>query len=403
GNIADTVNLPVGGSVNYSATCAIDVAANGTLVNTAAAAVGAGVTELNPANNSATDSDTLVPDHDLAISKDDGVTSAVPGTSVTWTIIASNAAGPSNAVGALVSDSFPAFCTTVSWTCVGAGGGTCTASGSGNISELVDLPVGGTVTFSATCAIDLAATGTLDNTVTIAGAAGSTDPVAANNSASDSDTLTPQADLAVTKDDGVTSATPGGSVTYAIGVSNSGPSDAPGSSVTDSFPAACTTVNWTCTGAGGGTCTAAGTGNIADTVSLPVGGSVSYSATCDIDMMATGTLVNTATAAVGAGVTELDPANNSATDSDTLTPEHNLSISKTDGVTSAIPGQSVTWTIVASNAGPSDAVGAAVNDNFPAACAAVSWTCVGASGGTCAANGSGNIADSIDLPAGGTA
>jgi hypothetical protein len=55
-----------------------------------------------------------------------------------------------------------------------------------------------------------AATGTLSNTatVTIAG-----DPNAANNSATDTDTPTPQADLSITKTDGVTTATPGGSVT----------------------------------------------------------------------------------------------------------------------------------------------------------------------------------------------
>ena len=41
----------------------------------------------------------------------------------------------------------------------------------------------------------------------------------------------PQADLAVTKTDGVTTATPGGSVTYTITASNAGPSNAPGSSV----------------------------------------------------------------------------------------------------------------------------------------------------------------------------
>jgi hypothetical protein len=56
-----------------------------------------------------------------------------------------------------------------------------------------------------------AATGTLSNTatVTIAG-----DPNAANNSATDTDTPTPQADLSITKTDGVTTATPGGSVVH---------------------------------------------------------------------------------------------------------------------------------------------------------------------------------------------
>ena len=41
-------------------------------------------------------------------------------------------------------------------------------------------------------------------------------------------------------------------------------------------------------------------------------------------------------------------------------------ITKTDGVTTATPGGSVTYTITASNAGPSNATGATVADTFPA-------------------------------------
>ena len=69
---------------------------------------------------------------------------------MTYTITASNA-GPSNATGATVADTFPASLT-ATWTCVGAGGGTCTASGSGNINDTVNLPAGGSVTYTAICA-----------------------------------------------------------------------------------------------------------------------------------------------------------------------------------------------------------------------------------------------------------
>ena len=45
-----------------------------------------------------------------------------------------------------------------------------------------------------------------------------------------------------------------------------------------------------------------------------------------------------------------------------------LSITKTDGVTSAVPGQTtLVYTIVASNAGPSDDASVSVTDTFPAA------------------------------------
>ena len=92
----------------------------------------------------------------------------------------------------------------------------------------------------------------------------------------------PSADLALTKTDGVTSAVPGQSVTYTITASNAGPSAAPTATVADTFPASCVTPAWTCTGAGGGTCTASGSGNISDTVNLPAGGSVIYTASCSI-------------------------------------------------------------------------------------------------------------------------
>ncbi len=398
GNINGTVNLPAGGSVTYTASCTVSAAATGTLSNTATVTAPGGVTDPTPGNNSATDTDTLGASADLAITKTDGVTTATPGGSVTYTITASNA-GPSNATGATVADTFPASLT-CTWTCVGAGGGTCTASGSGNINGTVNLPSGGSVTYTASCTISAAATGTLSNTATVTAPAGVTDPTPGNNSATDTDTLGASADLAITKTDGVTTATPGGSVTYAITASNAGPSNATGATVADTFPASLT-CTWTCVGAGGGTCTAAGSGNINGTVNLPAGGSVTYTASCAISASATGTLSNTATVAAPAGVTDPTPGNNSATDTDTLGASADLSITNTDGVTTATAGSSVTYTITASNAGPSNATGATVADTFPASLTCT-WTCVGAGGGTCTAAGSGNINGTVNLPAGGS-
>jgi uncharacterized repeat protein (TIGR01451 family) len=337
---------------------------------------------------------------DLAITKTDGATTEVPGTPVTYTIVASNA-GPDAVTGATVADTFPAVLSGCTWTCVGAGGGTCTAAGSGNLNDTaVNLPAGGSATYTATCNIASSATGTLANTATVTSAV--TDPTPGNNSATDTDTLGPQADLAITKTDGVTVVTPGGSTTYTIVASNAGPSNAPGSTVADTFPAGCTAVSWTCVGAGGGTCTASGSGNLNDTTNLPTGASVTYSAVCTISGSATGTLVNTATVAAAGGVTDPTPGNNSATDSNTLGAQADLSITKTDGLTNANPGDAITYTLVASNAGPSSAAGSTVTDTFPAALTGVTWTCVGAGGGTCTAGGSGNLNDTVNLPSGGS-
>ncbi len=335
---------------------------------------------------------------DLSITKTDGVASAVPGGSVTYTIVASNGSATAGN-GATVADTFPTSLA-CNWTCAGAGGGTCTASGSGNVNDTVNLPAGASVTYTASCAIAASATGTLSNTATVTLAG---DPNAANNSATDTDTLTPQANLGITKTDGVTTATPGGSVTYTITASNAGPSNAPGSSVADTFPASLT-CTWTCLGSGGGTCTASGAGNLGDTVNLPSGASVTYTASCAISAAATGILSNTATVSTPGGVTDPTPGNNSATDTDTLAASADVSITKTDGLAIEVPGTSVTYTIVVSNAGPSAAPSVTVADSFAATLSACSTTCAGASGGTCTVGPvSGNLNDTANLPAGASA
>jgi uncharacterized repeat protein (TIGR01451 family) len=337
---------------------------------------------------------------DLAITKTNGVASSVPGTPTTYTITASNA-GPDPVPAATVADTFPAACVAPTWTCVGAGGGTCTANGAGNINQSVNLPAGGSVTFTAVCPIASTATGTLTNTATVSSAIG--DPNAANNSATDTDTLTPQANLGITKTNGTTTVGAGSNTVYTIVASNAGPSAAPGSTVVDTFPAACTSVNWTCSGAGGGTCSAAGAGNINQAVNLPVGGSVTFLATCAVNIAAVGNLVNTATVAAAGGITDPTPGNNSATDTDTIVNNQaDVSITKTDGQTTDIPGTSIAYTIVASNAGPGGAASVTVADTFPATLTGVTWTCAGAGGGTCVANGSGNINSVANLPAGGS-
>jgi uncharacterized repeat protein (TIGR01451 family) len=402
GALATTVDLPVGGTVTFTATVAIDPAATGTLTNTATISPPAGVTDPSPGNNSATDSDTLIPQADLSISKDDGAASAVPGTSTTYTIVVANA-GPSAVTDAPVTDFFPSAVTAVSWTGVATpGSSTSAASGTGDINTTVTLLMGGNVTFTAVAQISPAATGTLSNTATVT-PPGVTDPNTGNNAATDSDTLLGPVDLAITKTDGVTTAAPGGTVTYTITVSNAGPSDVTGATVQDVFPADIASVTWTCAPTGPGVnCSGSGTGDINDTVNLPVGESAVYTVTATISLSATGVLSNTASVAPPVGITDPNPGNNSATDSDTLIPEADLAITKTDGLTTVAPGDPLTYTIVVSNPGPSNEPAATVADTIPVQLLNAAWTCAGSGGGNCAGSGAGNINDTAVLPAGGS-
>jgi hypothetical protein len=86
------------------------------------------------------------------------------------------------------ADPFPSSLTCI-WSCAGAGGGTCTPSGSGNINDPVNLPSGGSVTYTAVCTVSPLAAGTISNTATVTAPAGVTDPNPANNSSTDSDAV----------------------------------------------------------------------------------------------------------------------------------------------------------------------------------------------------------------------
>jgi uncharacterized repeat protein (TIGR01451 family) len=127
---------------------------------------------------------------------------------------------------------------------------------------------------------------------------------------------------------------------------------------------------------------------------------VTFTATGTVNPAApSGTLSNTATATVPGGMVDPTPGNSSATDTDTLLAGADLSVTKTDGQTTAAPGQVRTYTIVVSNAGPLAANGATVTDNVPASLTGATWTCVGAGGGTCTAGPvAGNINDTVNLP-----
>ena len=295
---------------------------------------------------------TSGPAADLTISKTDGSATAVPGLPVTYTITAGNG-GPGAVVGAAVADAFPAGLGGVSWTCTATPGSSCSAGGAGNIADTVNLAVGGTATYLATGTLDPAATGSLANTATIAAPAGATETNPSNNAAADTDTLTPQADVSTTKTDGQTTAVPGQPIAYTIVVTNTGPSVASGATVTDTIPSALTGATWTCVGSGGGTCAASGSGSINDVVGLPTGATLTYTLTGTVSASATGSLANTASVTAPPGVTDPNTSNNSATDTDTLTPQADVSVVKTDSVDPVDPGGALTYSLAVTNAGPS--------------------------------------------------
>jgi uncharacterized repeat protein (TIGR01451 family) len=323
----------------------------------------------------------------------------MPAGPVTYTITATNpSAGAVSAVG--VADSFPGTLSACTWTCSASSGGTCeSASGSGDIATTSNTIAGsGTLSFSATCTLASGATGSLANTATLSYAS---DGNAANNTATDTDTIVPSADLSISNSDGITRLNAGGSTTYAIVVTNPDPSTVGNVALGDSFPAGLSGCAWTCNASAGGACqSASGSGNIATTTNTIAGngGTLTFGATCTLSASATGSLANTASVAYA---NDANAANDSVTDTDTINARADLSIANSDGVTAIVPGTNTTYAITVTNPATASVDNVPVSDTFPGTLSACTWTCSASSGGACqSASGSGNIATTTNTIAG---
>jgi uncharacterized repeat protein (TIGR01451 family) len=354
-------SLAPGQSVNLTLAGTVPSAATGTTYSNTVTASASDASTVQ-----ATDVDTLVTQSSLSITNSDGVSSVVAGTADSYTIVVSNT-GPSDAAPLTVADSLPAQgLTTITSPNLPAGASFNSATDSWSLAS---LPSGQSVTLTLSGTVPSGATGsTYADTAT----ASATDafPV----SATDTDTLTTQASLTITKTDNdggssvsgtVGTTVPGNAITYTIVASNVGPSDASNLSVVDTLPTQGltgisspnlpigvtfnpSTDSWTAT-------------------SLAAGHSLTLTLTGTVPPGATGTLLNSVEGSA------VDAPTVSAIDSDTLSPKATLTITKSDNdggssVTSTtgtvVPGTAVTYTIVASNAGPSTATGASVTDGL---------------------------------------
>ena len=214
--------------------------------------------------------------------------------------------------------------------------------------------------------------------------------------------MSAEATLAITKTDGLSSVVAGTPDTYTIVVSNAGPSDASNLTAVDTLPIqGFTGLSSPNLPAGVTFHAATDTWTLA---SLPAGQSVTVELSGTVPPGATGsTYANTAVASAS------DATSVSATHTDTLNSEATLALTKTDNdgpsVTGAtgtvVPGTSVTYTITASNSGPSTATGVSVSDPLASNPAITSdtWTATATGGATgFSASGTGSISDFLDPP-----
>lgn len=117
---------------------------------------------------------------DVGVGMQASLAQYLPGQPLGYTIVIDNA-GPVASPTTTIVDIFPASYLTATWTCAASGGASCIASGSGNITQNVNLPVGGAVTYTVNGMVAVAATGLLANTVTAVVGGSVTDPEPLNN------------------------------------------------------------------------------------------------------------------------------------------------------------------------------------------------------------------------------
>ena len=230
GNTINTsATLAAAGTATYTITGTLN-ASSGTLTNTATVAVPAWLTDSNTANNTATDSDPIVPAANIAITKTAASTFAV-GSNASYTLAVSNA-GPQSAAGVItVTDNLPAGLSYVSgtgtnWTCSSAGA-TVTCTHPGPLANAASLP-----NITLTVSVAVAAAPNVSNSATVSSP--TFDPTPANNTSTIS---TPVLYIQLQKSFVVAgNPTPGNDITYTVAFINLGGAPVQNLTIVDMVP-----------------------------------------------------------------------------------------------------------------------------------------------------------------------
>lgn len=178
-------SIPAGGEVVWLITVDVDGNAGGSVASSIVS-VSAAEDDPDNGNNDATATTDVISGApgevaDLSVLK---TAATEPGSgSVTYSIVVSNA-GPDAVANASVVDLVPNGLSNVAWTCSATAGGFCTASGTGSIDELVDLPAGASATFVLTANYAPGSESGIVNTAVVNVPQGTTDPDPEDNESS---------------------------------------------------------------------------------------------------------------------------------------------------------------------------------------------------------------------------
>ncbi len=293
----------------------------GTAINSTATVTSA-TTDPNLANNSATATDVVAAagQADLSMANTPSVSTVAAGTNVTYTQVITNL-GPAatTAATATLTETVPANMNFQSithpagWTCAtpavgGTGTITCTAGAGTSIA------VNGTASFSLVMQVNASAPSGTNIPDTATASAGNVVPNLTTNSATATVLVANanSADMAIVKTATPNPVSQGETLTYTLVVTNNGPASATNVTVADTLP---TTVTYFSVTTNTGTCSEAG-----GTVTCLLG-TMANAGTATIAILTVagtpGVVSNTAT--VTADQTDPNPANNSSTQTETIT------------------------------------------------------------------------------------
>jgi len=338
---------PTGGTISTSASVASDVA------------------DPDPTNNDATAGTLVLTPADLGISISESPDPVAAGGALGYAIAVSNA-GPGAATQLSVTDTLPAG---VAFTSASGAGWSCSAVG----QDVTCLAPALAVSASSTILLAVTAPtsgGTVTNTAQVS--AMTPDSNAANNAATTTTTVNAAADLAIAVADSPDPVLASGLLQYLIDVNNAGPNTASGITVTDTLPAG-NAVLVSATGTGW-TCQASGQVVSCTRPSLLAGAAPTITITVQAPSAAA-SLTNAAV--VASTSSDLNSANNAATATTTVVSAADLSLTVIDAPDPVTTGAGLSYTINASNAGPSQAANVAVTSVLPAGTSFTGFTGIG--------------------------
>jgi len=351
----------------YSFQVTVDAAASGTTVaNTASLDYRTGTTGITATYLTNPASIDVVNVADVSIVKTLAPNPAPAGAPIKATLTVTNH-GPDTAGSVTVTDALPSGWTNAA---IVSPTGVCSITSGTLTCHLGDLVNGQTVDITLSGATSPSSTdASLTNVATVSTTA--RDLVPSNNVSSDTITLTRQADLSIVKTASPANAAPGSPVTWTIAATNLGDSDATNVRISDVLDNAgqatisSAQLDATSVTAGGTCLIPVGRGIRCAVPSLAAGATMTMTVSGVLASdLADGVAVGD-TAQVSSDTPDPDATNNTATATvTTTTPKADVRMAKS-GPATVVAGHQITWTMTATNYGPSDATAVTVTDTVP--------------------------------------